>query len=118
MFTDNFKKNTHKLLSIFNKNNQLIKESDRYKQIFTHVCNGVYNYNTLIANRDVKSEEYSHNIRIFFGYIRWVHLDQDICSVEKYDLILEFIKTDFYNYCSGISNCLDIEKFKNICEVE
>lgn len=115
MFTDKFKKITLKLFPMFNKNNQLIKEPDRYKQIFIHICNGVYNYNTLLINNDIKLED---NIRTFLGDLRWIQLDNDICSVEKYDLLLEFIKTDFYNYCSGISNCLDIEKFKNICEVE
>lgn len=105
--------NWNDILSIFSKK---IKSQDRYKEVFIWICNGMHHYKFL--DNDINKDNYERNIRYFFDYIRWIQIDQDMCTNKKYEEILEFIKDDFYKYFSGITNEIDFEKLRNICENE
>lgn len=112
-----------KILSIFSSctntsNFNALETQKRYKHLLFNICNGIHNYKDEIyfRNSNVKNEEYEENIRALFAYIRWIILDTDICSEEKYQNILHFIKNDFSDYFNGNSNEFNFEKFKNICE--
>lgn len=100
--------------SIFKKEIQ----QNRYKQLLIYIGEGIHNYQdeTFFKDKNIGKEIYEKNLREFFSYIRWIQLDQDICSDKKYEDILQFIKTDFYNYFSGRCNEIDLLKFKNLCE--
>lgn len=114
-----------KLLDLI-KNSFNIKETDskqtinenRYKQLFIYISDGLHNYqdSSFFNNNLCDKQVYEENIREFFNYIRFIHIDEDLCSEEKYQQILQYIKNDYYNYFSGKSSLIDIEKFKNICE--
>lgn len=114
-----------KLLDLI-KNSFNIVDSDskqtinqnRYKQLFIHISDGLHNYQdtTFFANNPIDKNIYEKSIRDFFSYLRFVQLDEDLCSEEKYQQILQYIINDFCNYFSGKSSAIDIDKFKNICE--
>ena len=104
--------------SMLNTKSKQTVNQNRYKQLLVHISDGLHNYQdiTFFSQNNIDKKIYEETIRDFFNYLRFVQLDEDLCSEKKYQQILQFIKNDYYNYFSGKSSAIDIDKFKNICE--
>ena len=81
-----------KLLDLI-KNSFNIVESDskqtinqnRYKQLFIHISDGLHNYqdSTFFANNPIDKNIYAKDLRDFLSYLRFIQLNDDLCSEEK-----------------------------------